>query len=125
MLFKQGDVGDEVFVIISGRVQLVYSETGGDRSATLLGPGDCIGEMSVIDGSPRSATATVVGPAQSARLLCIAGDTFRRFLEERSHVAGKVIGVLASRLRQLVERAHAPVGPGGAPLPRIGSNPPR
>ena len=43
MLFKQGDVGDEVFVIISGRVQLVYSETGGDRSATLLGPGDCIG----------------------------------------------------------------------------------
>ena len=40
-------------------------------------------------------------------------------------IAVGLVGVLASRLRQLVERAHAPVGPGGAPLPRIGSNPPR
>lgn len=124
-LFSQGDLGDEVYVLISGRVQISMATGQRPQILSVLGPGDCIGEMSVIDGSPRSATATVVGPAQSARLLCIAGDTFRRFLEERSHVAGKVIGVLASRLRQLVERAHAPVGPGGAPLPRIGSNPPR
>ena len=103
VLFKQGDVGDEVFVIISGRVQLVYSETGGDRSATLLGPGDCIGEMSVIDGSLRSNTAIITGV--NTRVLAIAGDTFRRFVEERAHVSGKIIGVLANRLRQLTDRA--------------------
>jgi len=103
VLFKQGDVGDEVFVIISGRVQLVYSETGGDRAATTLGPGDCIGEMSVIDGSLRSNTAVVTGV--NTRVLAIAGDTFRRFVEERAHVSGKIIGVLANRLRQLSDRA--------------------
>ena len=103
VLFKQGDVGDEVFVIISGRVQLVYSETGGDRTATTLGPGDCIGEMSVIDGSLRSNTAVVTGV--NTRVLAIAGDTFRRFVEERAHVSGKIIGVLANRLRQLSDRA--------------------
>ncbi len=111
VLFKQGDVGDEVFVIISGRVQLVYSETGGERNATLLGPGDCIGEMSVIDGSLRSNTAIVTGV--NTRVLAIAGDTFRRFVEERAHVSGKIIGVLANRLRQLTDRAdHA--------LPKLG-----
>jgi CRP-like cAMP-binding protein len=104
VLFKQGDVGDEVFVIISGRVQLVYSETGGDRTATTLGPGDCIGEMSVIDGSLRSNTAVVTGV--NTRVLAIAGDTFRRFVEERAHVSGKIIGVLANRLRQLTDRGE-------------------
>lgn len=111
VLFKQGDVGDEVFVIISGRVQLVYSETGNDRAATTLGPGDCIGEMSVIDGSLRSNTAVVTGV--NTRVLAIAGDTFRRFVEERAHVSGKIIGVLASRLRQLTDR-------GEQALPKLG-----
>lgn len=111
VLFKQGDVGDEVFVIISGRVQLVYSETGGDRNATTLGPGDCIGEMSVIDGSLRSNTAVVTGV--NTRVLAIAGDTFRRFVEERAHVSGKIIGVLANRLRQLSDR-------GEQALPKLG-----
>jgi len=103
VLFNQGDIGDEVFVIISGRVQTVYAESGGERTDATLGPGDCIGEMSVIDGSLRSTTAVVTGV--NTRVLAIAGDTFRRFVEERAHVSGKIIGVLASRLRQVVERA--------------------
>jgi hypothetical protein len=107
VLFNQGDVGDEVFVIISGRVQTVYAESGGERTAATLGPGDCIGEMSVIDGSLRSTTALVTGV--NTRVLAIAGDTFRRFVEERQHVSGKIIGVLANRLRQVVERAAHPV----------------
>jgi CRP-like cAMP-binding protein/HEAT repeat protein len=106
VLFNQGDVGDEVFVIISGRVQTVYAESGGERTAQALGPGDCIGEMSVIDGSLRSTTAVVTGV--NTRVLAIAGDTFRRFVEERAHVSGKIIGVLASRLRQVVERTARP-----------------
>ncbi len=106
-LFTQGELGDEVFVIIAGRVQISVTTGTVNRVVTVLGPGDCIGETSVIDGSPRSATAVANG--ERTRILSIAGDTFRRFLEERSHVAGKVIGILASRLRQLVERTY-PVG---------------
>jgi CRP-like cAMP-binding protein len=112
VLFNQGDVGDEVFVIISGRVQTIYAEAGGDRTASTLGPGDCIGEMSVIDGSLRSTTAVVTGV--NTRVLAIAGDTFRRFVEERAHVSGKIIGVLANRLRQAVERTTRPLLKGSA-----------
>jgi CRP-like cAMP-binding protein len=106
ILFNQGDVGDEVFVIISGRVQTVYADSGGERTSSPLGPGDCIGEMSVIDGSLRSNTAVVTGV--NTRVLAIAGDTFRRFVEERAHVSGKIIGVLANRLRQITERSARP-----------------
>ena len=62
--------------------------------------------MSVIDGSPRSSTAMVVGVG--TRVLAIRGETFRRFVEERSHVSGKIIGVLANRLRQYIERSAKP-----------------
>jgi len=113
VLFNQGDIGDEVFVIISGRVQTIYAESGGERTAATLGPGDCIGEMSVIDGSLRSTTAIVTGV--NTRVLAIAGDTFRRFVEERAHVSGKIIGVLANRLRTVVERAARSV-------PKVGTH---
>ena len=108
VLFHQGDIGDVVFVIISGRVQTLYADSGGHRRDDNLGPGDCIGEMSVIDGSLRSTTALVTGV--NTRVLAIAGDTFRRFVEERAHVSGKIIGVLASRLREVV-------APGARPAP--------
>lgn len=117
VLFNQGDVGDEVFVIISGRVQTIYTEGGGERTAATLGPGDCIGEMSVIDGSLRSTTALVTGV--NTRVLAIAGDTFRRFVEERAHVSGKIIGVLASRLRQIFERGARPMQKSAMPASAI------
>lgn len=103
-LFSQGELGDEVFVLIAGRVQVSVTAGAVTQVVTVLGPGDCIGEMSVIDGTPRSATAVAHG--DRTRALSIAGETFRRFLEERSHVAGKVIGVLAGRLRQIIERTQ-------------------
>lgn len=106
ILFNQGDHGDEVFVIISGRVEVMVSNDSPERVINVIGPGDCLGEMSVIDGSPRSSTAMVVGVG--TRVLAIRGETFRRFVEERSHVSGKIIGVLASRLRQYIERSAKP-----------------
>ncbi len=106
ILFNQGDHGDEVFVIIAGRVESLVAGETPDRVMNLIGPGDCLGEMSVIDGSPRPATAQVVGVG--TRVLAIRGETFRRFVEERSHVSGKIIGVLANRLRQYVERSTKP-----------------
>jgi hypothetical protein len=104
-LFQQGELGDEIFILVSGRVQISLLTPAGPEVVTVLGPGDCMGEMSVIDGSTRSASATVHGG--QARLLTIAGDTFRRFLEERHHVAARIIGLLATRLRQIVGRAYA------------------
>ncbi|MCS6915206.1 MAG: cyclic nucleotide-binding domain-containing protein [Myxococcales bacterium] len=104
-LVRQGEQGDEIFILMSGRVVVTVQTSAGPEVVTVLGPGDCIGEMSVIDGSVQSATATVQGGP--ARVLWIAGSTFRRFLEERSHVAIKIIGILSGRLRQIIRRTYA------------------
>jgi CRP-like cAMP-binding protein len=114
VLFNQGDHGDEVFVIIAGRVEVMVAAETTERAINTIGPGDCLGEMSVIDGSPRSATAVVVGVG--TRVLAIRGETFRRFVEERSHVSGKIIGVLANRLRTYIERSAKPLLPKSNPV---------
>jgi len=60
ILFKEGDVGDEMYLIKSGKIKI--SKGGGDIEKTLafLKEGDFFGEMAIIDGSPRSASATAV-----------------------------------------------------------------
>jgi CRP-like cAMP-binding protein len=103
-LFQQGQFSDEICVIVSGRAQVCIQTADGHKEVvTVLGPGDCIGEMSVIDGSPQSAT--VIAHHRPLRVLSIAGETFRRMLEDRPHVSLKVIDVLVGRLRLLIERA--------------------
>lgn len=69
VLFERGETGDFLFVIVSGSVRIV-NRTANDRERVLalLGPGESVGEMSVLDGEPRSATAIVNRPARLIRI---------------------------------------------------------
>ena len=94
-LCRTGDKGDELYVIYEGRVQVV-SETGGqDTIVYTAGPGEVLGEMSVLGHIPRTAALRAAGPA---RLLVLKGPRFIQLLRENPDMALAVIEMLVRRL---------------------------
>lgn len=63
VLFREGDPPDSAYLIESGGIEVRARQRGKDVVLSLLGPGDLVGEMAVIDDSPRTATATAIGEA--------------------------------------------------------------
>src|SRR5258705_4997886 len=60
-LFSEGEEGDGLYVIDKGLLKIVVkSPTGEERIVTILGPGAIVGELAIIDGLPRSASAVVM-----------------------------------------------------------------
>jgi len=72
-LFKDGELGKEMFVVQSGKVKIHKTVRDVDKTLAVLGPGEFFGEMSILNNKPRSASATVEEPA---RLLVIDPKTF-------------------------------------------------
>lgn len=95
-----GDAGREMFVIIDGRA-LVTTRRG--RSVR-LGSGDYFGEMSLIDGDPRSATVEAITPM---RLLVLGYREFWQLLDESLPIVRKIMRALTRRLRQAERSATA------------------
>jgi HEAT repeat protein len=94
-IVHQGDLGDELFIIISGQVRVV-TDTG--RELAIRSPGEYVGEMALLDQAPRSATLLAQG---DVRLLCVGQEDFEAILRQRPEVSLVVINVLSARLRQL------------------------
>ncbi len=105
-LFVQGDGAERVFLIRRGWV-LLTSTSGGGRDIVLgvSGPGDVVGEVGVIDGEPRSASAVAV---EGVDAVVAPGSVLMTALEDRA-AAHELITVLSARLRtadrQLLEFA--------------------
>ena len=91
-LASVGDVGHELFVIVDGQVTV----TTQSRRTIKLGPGEFFGEMSLIDGGPRSATVDAATPM---KLLVIGHREFWELLNEAPPLAGKIMRALSQRLR--------------------------
>ena len=72
VLFKEGDEGDQLFVVVDGKLKLgTTSNDGRENLLSILGPGDMFGELSLFDPGPRTATATAV---VDSKLLALAND---------------------------------------------------
>lgn len=93
VLAKEGDSGLGFFLITDGNARVTVQ----GRPVALMGPGDFFGEISMIDGGPRSATVTAETPMS---LLGITQWVFRRLVEQYPSIAMKMLKVMASRLRQ-------------------------
>lgn len=95
-----GAPGDSFFVIIDGTV-VVHTAVGASGQ---LQPGDCFGEMSLIDGEPRSATITAT---TDLRLLVVDRLHFWRLLLETPDLMRRILAILSRRVRRLEQAAHA------------------
>jgi hypothetical protein len=105
-LFREGDVGDAVYLIVKGRVRVFVG--GGQRAEKTineLGPGACIGEMAVLDRSPRSATVRAL---ESTRALRVPGEGFKRVMSERPEMSEAIVAELVRRMRGLMAQATKP-----------------
>ena len=100
-LFKEGDDGDHLFVVSSGKVKLgTKSVDGRENLLMILGPGDMFGELSLFDSGPRTATATAV---TGSKLLALGQDKVIPWVKEHPEVSLQLLARLASRLRRTNE----------------------
>lgn len=98
VLFHEGDEGDRVYVVISGKIKLGRTAPDGrENLLALLGPGQMFGELSLFDPGPRSATVTAV---TETTLLGLGHTDLLPWLTGRPEVARGLLLQLASRLRR-------------------------
>ena len=97
-LFKQGDKGDAMYLIESGRVRISIRDDD-DQEVTLaeLAQGDFFGEMAIIDGRQRSADAKVI---EDARFAILSRESFLSFVRNNPDVALEMLSALTERLRR-------------------------
>jgi len=97
-LFRQGDTGDAMYLIESGRVRIsIRDDDKQELTLAELAQGDFFGEMSIIDGRQRSADAQVI---EDARLAILSRDAFLSFVRTNPDVALEMLSALTDRLRR-------------------------
>jgi len=95
-----GEPGDSFFIIIDGAVA-VRTPVG---TGSELHPGDFFGEMSLLDGEPRSATIVAT---TDLRMLTVDRSHFWRLLDETPELVRRILTILSRRVRRLEQTLHA------------------
>ncbi len=95
VLFREGEKGEDMYVIQSGVVQISKRVGEVDRPLASLGRGEFVGEMAILNDKPRTATAVVV---EDARCLVIDGQTLEHMVSNSSEIALRLVKKLARRL---------------------------
>ena len=99
VIFHQEDPADRMHMIVDGRVRVsITSEDGREKDIAVLQHGECFGEMALLDGSNRSATATAV---EASETFSLYRQDFMDFLETHPEVVGKITSLLTHRLRSV------------------------
>src|SRR6266545_3281869 len=101
VLFREGEPGKEMYVVQQGRITI--SKTVGEVEKILasLGPGEFVGEMSILNNKPRSATGTCAEPS---KLLVIDAKTFEAMIRGNAEIAIRMIKKLSDRLAEANEQ---------------------
>jgi CRP/FNR family transcriptional regulator, cyclic AMP receptor protein len=97
VIFEEGSVGHELFVVLEGKVDIVKQTTAGTMLIVSLGKGEFFGEMAVIDGSARSATA--ITAAAKTRVMRINHARFVYLVSQQPAFALMIMDALSKRLR--------------------------
>src|ERR1700722_2126620 len=99
MLFQAGDPCTGCYPVVEGLLKVSLAlPSGRERILAILGPGALVGELSMIDGSPRSAAVTAI---RDAKLRLVSSARFEEFARARPEIYRAIAEVLARRLREI------------------------
>jgi CRP/FNR family transcriptional regulator, cyclic AMP receptor protein len=106
-VFHLGDPGDALFIVMSGSIKITLpAETGDEAILATLRPGDFFGELALLDGAPRSATAVAI---EATETYVLPRDRFRDLISTEPVMREAVLATLAAEVRRLthhVEELH-------------------
>lgn len=101
-IFWIGENGEDMFIVQNGQVRLSYpDESGAEVTIGVVGPGAFFGELSLLDGGPRTATAWAT---TDATVLALDRKGFYEFLDHNPEAAAHMVAVLGHRLRQSMSK---------------------
>ncbi len=106
-LFREGDLGTEMFILQEGQVEILKTVNGIDEQLAVLEKGDFFGEMSLLEDLPRTASARAV---TDCRVIRINGATFDQMLRSKPEIAVRIMRKLSRRLRQTDQMLREALG---------------
>ncbi len=115
VLFHEGEEGDEMYIIQSGKVAIKKKVKDADTTLAVLEKGDFFGEMAILERLPRSAGAEVV---EEGDLIVISGETFGDMIKANPEIAVRMLRKQSIRLRETNRQLeHVLANGGGAGVP--------
>ncbi|MHC9295411.1 Crp/Fnr family transcriptional regulator [Mycobacterium sp. LTG2003] len=98
VIFVEGEPGDTLFIITSGKVKIGRKSVDGRESLlTLMGPSDMFGELAIFDPGPRTSTVTALTDVHAVTM---SRSVLRSWIADRPEIAEQLLRVLARRLRR-------------------------
>jgi len=102
VIFHEGDPGDSLHLVIDGRVKIGRVSPDGDEAiVAALGPGESFGELVLLDGAPRSATATALEPTET---LTLSREVFVQLVDEDGPFRWALFAGIAAHHRRLTDQ---------------------
>jgi len=101
VLMSEGETGESLYLIHSGQVKIFVSEEDGNEMTLFIeGPGSYIGEISLLDGAPRTASAITL---EKTEVISISKNAFIEVITENPDIAFNIISALTQKLRRATE----------------------
>ena len=100
VIVRQGEVGDAMFVIQEGQLEILLEKDGRETRIRVAGKDELIGEMAVFEHEVRSATVRALG---DARVLTVDRKNFLRRINEDPSLAFRLVETMSRRVRELIE----------------------
>lgn len=107
IVFKEGDTGNHMYIVLDGAIEITLMLDGRRIPVARLGKGDFFGEMSLLEGLPRSGTASA---AEFTKLLLVEEPAFQKLITADSAIALRIMKALSSRIRNMNKELAQRIG---------------
>lgn len=100
-VFREGESGDRMYIITSGRVKVACAGPNSESLIAVLGPSDIFGELALLDPGPRTSTVTTITVVRAATM---TRPALRSWMSQEPEVAEQMLRLLARRLRRTTNK---------------------